>query len=344
MKFTSPLTTFLLAVMSLPAQAQTIRADFTVDRSGGCSPLSVVFTNISSGTSPNATYLWDLGNGNTSTLKNAGAVYYDEKAYIVTLTVKDGSQTSTLTRTITVYKKPIPDFSFSPNNGCMPMTVNFTGSSLPGDGGIATWHWDFGDGTTQSNYSPAISHLYTFKQTASVILTAVSNNGCAGSVTKNNIITVKDQLLAGFNANQTILCNAPGTVTFTNTSTGPGTLTYLWDFGDGGSSTAKDPVYTYTSKGIYTVRMTVTSSEGCVVTSTRASYINIADFKTDFIIPSTVLCTNNTITFNNLADDPLHVCAGWNRYLIAGRDWKCNLKVHAVAGFRFRHRDGTNHA
>src|SRR5690349_14269275 len=226
MKFILPLTAFFLAVLTLSAQAQTIRADFTVDKAGGCSPLSVVFTNISSGASPNATYQWDLGNGNTSTLKNAGAVYYEEKAYAVTLTVKDGSQSSTLTRTITVYKKPIPDFSFSPNNGCMPMTVNFTGSSLPGDGGIATYHWDFGDGSTQSNYTPAANHLYNFKQIASVSLTAVSNNGCAGSVTKSNIITVKDPLLPGFNADQTILCNAPGTVTFNNTTTGPGTLTY----------------------------------------------------------------------------------------------------------------------
>src|SRR6476620_6413675 len=101
MKLTLPLTAFLLAVLSFSAQAQTIRADFAVDKSGGCSPLPVVFTNNSSNTSPNATYLWDLGNGNTSTLKNAGAIYYEEKAYIVTLTVKDGSQTSTLTKTIT---------------------------------------------------------------------------------------------------------------------------------------------------------------------------------------------------------------------------------------------------
>ncbi len=308
MKFILPLTAFLLAVLS--AQAQTIRADFTVDKSGGCSPLSVVFTNISSGTSPNATYLWDLGNGNTSTLKNAGAVYYQEKDYIVTLTIKDGSQTSTLTRTITVYKKPVVDFNFSPNNGCMPLMVTFTGSSLAGDGGIATYHWDFGDGTTQSAYGPSVSHPYNFKQTASVSLTAVSNNGCAGSVTKNNIITVKDPLLPGFNANQTILCNAPGTVTFNNTSTGPGTLTYLWDFGDGGSSTAKDPVYTYTQRGIYTVKMTVTSSEGCTQVSTRSNYINIADFKTDFTIPSSVICTNNTISFNNLSS-PLPTQSNW---------------------------------
>jgi len=301
MKLTLPLTAFLLAVLSFSAQAQTIRADFTVDKSGGCSPLSVVLTNISSGTSPNATYLWDLGNGNTSTLKNAGVVYYEEKAYMVTLTVKDGSQTSTLTRTITVYKRPVPDFSFTPNNGCMPMTVNFTGSSLPVDGGIGTYHWDFGDGATQSSYTPAINYTYLFKQSASVSLTAVSNNGCVGSVTKNNIIRVKDQLLPGFNADKTILCNAPGTVRFTNTTTGPGTLTYVWDFGDGGGSTDKDPVYTYTQKGIYTVRLTATSSEGCIEVITRDRYINIADFKTDFTVPSSVICTNNNVSFNNLS-------------------------------------------
>ncbi len=52
------------------------------------------------------------------------------------------------------------------------------------------------------------------------------------------------------------------TVTFTNTSTVTGTVTYLWEFGDGETSTEKDPVHTYAGKGEYNVKLTVTDEEG----------------------------------------------------------------------------------
>ncbi len=52
------------------------------------------------------------------------------------------------------------------------------------------------------------------------------------------------------------------TVTFTNTSTVSGTVTYAWDFGDGETSTEKDPVHTYASKGEYTVTLTVKDEQG----------------------------------------------------------------------------------
>ena len=52
------------------------------------------------------------------------------------------------------------------------------------------------------------------------------------------------------------------TVTFTNESTVSGTVTYAWDFGDGGTSTDKDPVYTYALKGEYNVTLTVKDSQG----------------------------------------------------------------------------------
>ena len=96
----------LLVIWSSSLHAQ-LTANFTVDKSGDCSPLSVSFTNATFGASTNAIYFWDFGNGNTSALKDPGAIYIDEKIYTVTLTVKDGSQTSSKTTTITVYKKPV---------------------------------------------------------------------------------------------------------------------------------------------------------------------------------------------------------------------------------------------
>src|SRR5579871_917180 len=114
------LVLFLCAGISADAQ---LKADFTIDKNAGCSPLTVSFTNTTTNASSAATYKWDFGNGNTSALINPGATYVTEKTYTVTLTVTDGANTSTQTKQITVYKKPVVDFSASPVKGCLPLPV-----------------------------------------------------------------------------------------------------------------------------------------------------------------------------------------------------------------------------
>ena len=132
----------LLITMGAGAQ---LRADFILDRSGGCSPLTVSFTNRTTGASASAQYRWDLGNGNTSVLQNPGAVYREEKTYTVTLTVTDGSQVSSKTATVTVYKKPEADFTVGLPKVCMPASASFTSTATAGDGFINSYQWDFGD-------------------------------------------------------------------------------------------------------------------------------------------------------------------------------------------------------
>jgi len=295
----SLLTALFLSLVVFSAKAQ-LKADFTMDKAGGCSPFSVSFTNTTTGASAAATYEWNFGNGNTSVLKNAAAVYHEEKNYTVTLTVKDGSQTSKQTKTIAVYKKPTVAFTFSPNNGCIPLTVNFTSSSQAGDGTLTAYHWDFGDGSTQESPGARISHTYNFQQTASVSLTAVNSHGCSNTLTKNDIIKVNPALQASFSADKTMLCDLPGTVNFSNTSTGAGTLAYEWDFGDGTTSKDKSPSHSYTKKGIYTVKLTVKSSEGCTNSSVRNDYINAGNFNSDIQVPS-LICQGTSVTFNSTA-------------------------------------------
>lgn len=291
---------FVLLFSSVKAQ---LKADFTMDKTGGCSPFSVSFTNTTSGASAAATYEWNFGNGNTSVLKNAGAVYQEEKSYTVTLKVKDGSQTSSQSKSITVYKRPSVAFSFSPTSGCLPLPVNFTSSSQPGDGNLTTYHWDFGDGSTQQSSSPAISHTYNFQQTASVSLTAVNSHGCSSTLPKNDIIKIHPSLQADFTADKTTLCDLPGVVNFSNTSSGAGTLTYEWDFGDGNTSKDKNPSHTYTKKGIYTVKLTVKSSEGCTNPAVKNDYINAGNFNSDIQVPA-LICEGANTVFTNSASTP----------------------------------------
>ena len=146
-----------LFCLSSKTNAQ-LQANFTIDKPGGCSPLSVQFTNTSTGTSGTTTYQWTFGNGNSSALANPGATYYDEKTYTVSLTAKDGATISTKTLQFTVYKKPTVDFSVSPAKGCVPLPVNFTSNATPGAGTISKYFWAFGDGAPEQGSSSSTAH------------------------------------------------------------------------------------------------------------------------------------------------------------------------------------------
>ena len=126
----------LLLVLLLQGKAQ-LQADFTFDREGGCSPLSVQFTNTTTGSTTSAVYKWDFDNGNQSLFKDAGAIFYDHRTYTITLTVTDQGKTAVKTKIITVYKNPEVDFTASLNKGCAPLAVNFKANASPGDGSTA---------------------------------------------------------------------------------------------------------------------------------------------------------------------------------------------------------------
>lgn len=258
-----------------------IFADFTMDKTGGCSPVTVNFTNLSSGVSNNANYSWDFGNGNSSHLKNPSAIYLQEKSYTVTLTVTDGTQTSTRTKTITVYKKPVVDFSSASVKVCLPAAAQFNSTSTAGDGFVSIYQWDFGDGSTQQGYSNQMSHFYYSEQIATVSLTVTNSFGCQASVTKPNIVEILPKIDPLFTIDKSLLCSLNESVQLTNNSTGPGTLLYNWAFGDGTTSSQKNPTHQFTKKGIYSVSLTVSNTDGCSVSSYPVS-INAAYFNTDF--------------------------------------------------------------
>ena len=274
--------------------AAQVNADFTINKTGGCAPLSVNFTNTTSGASANAVYFWNFGNGNSSAIVNPAAIYIDEKTYDVTLTVKDGNLSATKTKQVTVYTPPLVDFTVSPIKGCLPVTASFNATASSA-GNIYTW--DFGDGNTQQDYNSSSSHTYTVPQTATVSLTVSNSYGCTKTVQKDNLIKILPFISAAFSANKTFLCRVTDAVQFSNTSAGPGTLTYLWNFGDGTTSALATPSHVFNVSGTYNVSLTVTSSEGCIITNTQNGLINVDNFTSDFTVPSPLcLGSNNTFT------------------------------------------------
>ncbi|MEI9920393.1 MAG: PKD domain-containing protein [Bacteroidota bacterium] len=100
----------------------------------GCFPLTVNFTDISTG-SPSS-WTWDFGNGNTSTLQNPAAVFPAPGSYNISLTVSNGGAPSTLIKSafIVVHDYPAVDFSFDAASGCAPLTVKFKDNTPPATG------------------------------------------------------------------------------------------------------------------------------------------------------------------------------------------------------------------
>jgi len=243
-------------------------ADFSANQTCGKIPLSVQFTDLS--TNDPDTWLWQFGDGDTSTEQNPVHTYTTPGTYTVNLTVTNECGCDSASKQEFISAEPCPppvaDFSANRTSGKAPLSVQFTDLSTNGPD---TWLWQFGDGDTSTEQNPV--HTYTTPGTYTVTLTVTNECGC-DSASKQEFITAEPCPLpvADFSANQT--CGKiPLSVQFTDLSTN-GPDTWLWQFGDGATSTEQNPVHTYTTPGTYTVTLTVTNECGCDSAS-RPAYI-----------------------------------------------------------------------
>lgn len=278
------------------ASGQVPSANFSGTPLTGCSPLIVVFLDQSTG-SPTS-WNWDFGNGNTSTLQNPTASYFTPGTYTVTLTAINVNGANTLTRTqyVTVYEPPVVSFSADFISGCFPLRVQFTDLSTAGIGNTnVTWLWDFGNGTTSTLQNPFV--IYTTAGNFTVTLRVTNDKGCTRTISLPNYISVTPGVTSSFTNTQPVVCNPPATISFTNNSTGPPTLSYLWDFGDGNFSTAVNPVHTYTGSSSFVVTLVTSSTAGCQDTA-RSAPIVVGGNNTIFTAPASA-CINEPVSFTN---------------------------------------------
>ena len=298
----------LLALFSFSAKAQ-LSANFTAVPLTGCAPLVVSFTDQSTG-SPTQ-WKWDLGNGTISFLQNPSVTYFNPGQYNIKLVVQDANGDSSViikTQYITVYAAPTVAFTGTPLTGCFPLPVNFTDQSTPGNGTIVSWQWDFGDGASSSIQNP--SHTYTASGNYNVTLRLTNSFGCIKVLSKAQYIKISSGVTASFSNSSPSACNAPVTINFQNLSTGTGTLTYQWSFGDGGTSTLTNPSHTYLTAGIYTVQLITISSAGCRDTITKTNLINIGTINAAFTNANSV-CVTVPLSFTNTSS-PAPVASAWD--------------------------------
>jgi PKD repeat protein len=287
---------FSLFVSSNNMFAQ-VHADFSAANVSGCSPITVNFTNQSTGATA---WQWDLGNGTISSLKEPSATYITPGTYTVKLTASNGSSSDVVTKInfITVFASPTVAFSTGTTSGCYPLSVPFTDQSTAGSGNIVSWQWDFGDGNISTLQNP--THIYQSAGAFNVILTVKNSNGCVKTITKQNLVNITNGVFAFFDYYTASPCSVPVLATFINYSISNNVTNYFWDFGDGQTSTDMFPLHLYTAPGLYTVSLTATSANGCNNTYTRQNGIMIGVVKADFSTPS-VECAGVKFTISNLS-------------------------------------------
>ena len=246
-------------------------ADFSASPLSGSAPLDVQFTDQSIGSV--SSYLWDFGDGTTSTVKNPSHQYATVGSYSVSLKVSYGSYSNTEIKNnliiVTEAPKPTADFTASPLTGNTPLSVQFTSRT---SGTITNYYWEFGDGETSGKTNP--THIYSSQGTWTVTLTVTGPGGTATKTRSNYITTQIPEPTADFTATPTS-GTTPLAVQFTSKTTGTVT-SYSWNFGDGATSSQTNPSHTYTSAGAWTVTLTITGPGGSA-SKTRPNYITTLD-------------------------------------------------------------------
>ena len=240
------------------------------------SPLSnqpVDFTaTVLTGTAP-FTYTWDFGDG--SPIGNGNPIshsYTLAGTYDVTLTVECKCGTASVTQQVTVTDAPTPpdlDTLQSSSPTALGNATYFTGTLLSGSAPI-TYTWDFGDGTV-IEAGLTINHTYTQTGQYTVTLTAANS---AGTDVVTTTVEVGVAPVASFTSDSPAVW-PDRTIDFT--FTGSDATSYLWDFGDGITSTAQSPTHTYpllTFTKVYTVNLTVSNPFGSDAASDQVIVVN----------------------------------------------------------------------
>ncbi len=221
---------------------------------------------------------WEFGDGDTSSARNPTHVYDDDGTFTVELEVTDDDgNTDTDRQTIRVEddrrgrdEDPDADFDFSPSNPRVGETVFFDDESQDDDGRVVEWDWDFGDGSTSSSRNP--THRYNSRGSFTVTLRVTDDDG--NSDTERRSITVMEEAgqrpVADFDFSPTNPRVDEAVFFDDNSFDSDGTITrWDWDFGDGSTSSSRNPTHRYNSRGSFTVTLRVTDDDRLTASTSR---------------------------------------------------------------------------
>jgi PKD repeat protein len=261
-------TTHTVTVVSGPVARFT--ASPTTASAG--SPVSFDGSGSTDTGSTISSYTWDFGDGTPAgTGATTTHTYAAAGTYTVTLTVTDHSgQSNSTNQMVAVGSVPAATFTLSPTTVGAGAPAFFDGSGSTDTGStIASYSWDFGDGTPAASGAMA-SHIYAAAGTYTVTLTVLDQSGSSSSTGQQ--ITVVGVPVAKFTLPTTVEGPVVGVpLSFDgsgSTDTGSTITSYSWNFGDGGAGKGVSPTHTFTKSGTFNVTLTITDASGRISSTT----------------------------------------------------------------------------
>ncbi|MEO9966458.1 MAG: PKD domain-containing protein [Reichenbachiella sp.] len=280
-----------------------------------CIGTDVSFTNTSTdGNGSTMTYLWDFGDGNTSTDEHPTYAYSSAAGspYEVTLTVdfSDGNQ-KTLVKSnfVTVYEALNATISADQQEGCEAFDVNFTASA----GGVL-YEWDFDyDGSTPnftvSSASNLASHSYSTAGEYDILLQVTTASGCVEQVLESDFIQLAEPVpsfVIGVDEEEGCVGDLVNFDASGSTNSLPsgnsGIASYHWDFDNDGNDddTGITTSYNYPSEGTYSVKLRIVTDAGCEAEVVYGDYVKRGLVPTaGFNIGQTDLCIGTEVDFTS---------------------------------------------
>lgn len=238
------------------------KVSFISDKTTGCGPLTIHFQNTTPGTT---NCLWMFGDGSTSNALNPVHTYSQVGNYSVCLvTTNQMGCTDTLCMNNYIQVvNPIANWNNTTTiTACAPYQIALSCASF----GYHTWSWNMGDGTIYTGQT--LQHNYQTPGNYTVILSTYTQDSCLIQVPWAQV-TINGSTV-GF-TKQINGCT-PLNVQFTDTSSNA--TSWFWEFGDGATSTLQHPSHAYGSLGTYTVKLTITTPNGCTYSRTEINSIS----------------------------------------------------------------------
>ena len=293
-----------------------IEAGFSANETGGCTPLTVQFTDTSSTPNPAnpiVSWQWNFGNGQTFNGPNPPSQTYTLGLYDVTLVVTSQSgctDTQVINDYITVGDIDQVGFTMNPLTTCAKQNVNFTNTtviSAPHQPNEVSYFWDFSDGTsTQENPQ----HQFTADTGYMSVTLVVDFRGCLDSITIDSAVYVLAPI-AKFTPSSQLFCNPgafPVNVSFTDDAIHgeqPDNVNMTWEWGDGTANTNignavldgvnnGNTTHNFAAYGSYTVEQVVRNfTTGCSDSITKT--INISQIAAQFTLANDSICKNDSL-------------------------------------------------
>jgi len=238
-------------------------------------------------------WLWDFGDGTTSTVQNPSHTYANPGNYNITFTANSdiGCGSST---TFPVIVNTIPVADFSSNIVCANTNTSLTDQSTIVNGTIDTYEWDILNDNTINYTTQDATHVFTSGGTYDVELSVTTTDGCSNTTLQT--VDVNYVPVPSFTSDS-VCIGSVSTLTDASTITNSTISNVNWTFGDGNTGIGSPGTNIYPNAGDFTAQIDVTTTQGCTASTTDNVYVRelpVANFTIDDACYYNAVTTNNT--------------------------------------------------